>query len=187
MSKRSLIVYASYTGNTEKVALRFKGVLEKHGWQCDMFKITKTTDFEHPPFKYDDYDFVCVGSLVTSSVPTQESLDIMRKNPLSAHYRPAAGKKGEGYKKVVPGPKKGIVFVTYGGAHMGPPEAEPALMHLALELEHLKFICVGKFACPGKMFDTPMPQYFFKDLHLRPDERDLKRAELFMEDMLDLV
>ena len=182
---KSLIVYASYSGNTEKVAAVFKNVFEKYGWECDMFKITKNTDFEHPPFEYSKYDFVCIGSLVADSQPVPEIMDIMRKNPLSGHYRPAAGKKGEGYHKVVAGPKKGIVFATYGGAHMGPKEPVPALMSMALELEHLKFICVGQFACPGKMFNRPMPQYFYKDLHLRPNERDLKKAEIFMEEVLE--
>ena len=185
MSQKSLIVYASYSGNTEKVAQVFKGVFEKKGWECDMFKIDKKTDFENPPFDYSKYGFVCIGSLVADSQPVPEIMDIMRKNPLSAHYRPAAGKKGEGYHMVTAGPKKGIVFVTYGGAHMGPKEPVPALMSMALELEHLKFICVGQFACPGKMFDEPMPQYFYKDLHLRPNERDLKKAEIFMEETLE--
>jgi hypothetical protein len=35
------------------------------------------------------------------------------------------------------------------------------------------------------MFDTPMPQYFYKDLHTRPNERDLKKAEIFMEETLE--
>jgi flavodoxin len=187
MPNKSLIIYTSYSGNTEKVALRFKGVLEKHGWICDMFKIDKNTDFANPPFKYDDYDFVCVGSLVVDSQPTQEILDVLRKNPISAHYRGTAGPGGVEYKKVVPGTKKGIVFVTYGGAHMGPKEAVPALNYLALEFEHLKFTCIGRFACPGKMSNKPTPNYFFKDLYLRPDERDLKRAEIFMEDTLELL
>ena len=61
MSKRSLIVYESRTGNTEKVALTFKGVFEKAGWKCDMFKIDSKTDVHNPPFDYGDYDFVCIG------------------------------------------------------------------------------------------------------------------------------
>jgi flavodoxin len=181
MPKKCLIIYASYSGNTEKVALRFKGVLEKHSWQVDMFKIDKNTNFENPPFKYNDYDFVCVGSLVASSEPVPEIMDVMRKNPISGHWR------GAPYKKVVAGPKKGIVFVTYGGAHMGPKEAVPALMNLALEFEHLHFTCIGQFSCPGKMFDKPTPDYFWPDLYLRPDERDLKKAEIFMEDILELL
>jgi len=187
MAKKSLIIYTSYTGNTEKVAIRFKAVLEKHGWSCDMFKIDKNTSAENPGFKYNDYDFVCVGSLVASSQPAPEILNVLRNNPISYHYKGNAGPKGVEYKKVVFGPGKGIVFVTYGGAHMGPKEAVPALMNMALEFEHLGFTCIGQFSCPGKMFNKPTPTYFFPDLYLRPDERDLKKAEIFMEDMLELI
>jgi hypothetical protein len=182
---KSLIVYASYSGNTEKIAMVFKHVFEKYGWECDAFKITKKTDFEHPPYDYSKCDFVCFGSLVADSMPVPEIMDAMRKHPLSGHYKPAAGKYGEGYHKVVAGPKKGIVFVTGGCAHMGPKEPIPALDNMALEMEHLGFLCVGQFWCPGKMFDRPMPQYFYKDLHLRPHERDLKKAEIFMEETIE--
>jgi hypothetical protein len=184
MPKKSLIVYASYSGNTEKVAMVFKKVFEKYGWECDAFKINKNTDFERPPYDYSKYDFVCIGSLVASSDPVPEIMDAMRKNPLSAHYKTPDG-KAEGYRKVVAGPKKGIVFVTAGCVHMGPKEPLPALMNMALELEHLKFLCVGQFWCPGKMFDRPMPEYFYKDLHTRPNERDLKKAEIFMEETIE--
>ena len=180
MSKRSLIIYESWTGNTEKVAMVFKGVFEKAGWKCDMCKVDKKTDVHNPPFNYEDYDFICVGSLVMDSQPSPRVMDIMRKNPLSGHYVPEGGS----YKQVIPGPKKGVVFVTYGGAHMGPKEAVPALYSLALEMEHLKFICIGKFACPGKMEDRPTPDYYFKNLYLRPNKNDLKKAEKFMEKKL---
>ena len=99
MSKRSLIVYESRTGNTEKVALTFKGVFEKAGWKCDMFKVNKNIDVHNPPFDYGVYDFICVGSLVVDSQPTELILNIMRKNPLSGHYVPNATPGGGGYKR----------------------------------------------------------------------------------------
>ena len=39
MAQRCLMIYASLTGNTEKVALRMKSTFEKHGWECDAFKL----------------------------------------------------------------------------------------------------------------------------------------------------
>jgi flavodoxin len=58
MAKKSLILYSSWTGNTEKVALRFKQVFEAKKWQCDLVKINRKMDTFHPPFKFEDYDFV---------------------------------------------------------------------------------------------------------------------------------
>ena len=47
MAKKSLILYASMTGNTEKVAQRFQQAFVKKGWECDIFKIDKKTDADN--------------------------------------------------------------------------------------------------------------------------------------------
>jgi len=61
--KKCLITYSSITGNTEKVALRFKETFVKRGWQCDIFKVRKQADdILRPPFDVRTYDFVCAGS-----------------------------------------------------------------------------------------------------------------------------
>jgi len=151
MAKKSLVLYQSRTGNTEKVALRFKKVFEKKGWDCTMFRVGKDTDVVNPPIEYDDYDFLCVGSGVFKQLPPTEIVDIMFN---VTHPMPQVGSKpGRVHVqgRIIPGPKNGIVFVTYNGGHLGPKEAEPALSLLELEIEHLRFKCIGKFSCPGKM------------------------------------
>jgi hypothetical protein len=185
MAKKSLIVYASRTGNTEKIALSFKKAFEKKGWQCDMFKVDTQTDVRNPPFNLEDYDFLCAGSLVVEGQPVKEAKDILFYNPLSAHYRPLPGESAKPWSKIVLGPedKKGIVFVTFSGQHLGWKEALPALETLALELEHLRFQCVGRFSCPGREGD--IEGISFKDLVERPNERDLLKAEIFMEEILE--
>ena len=195
MSKRSLILYYSMTGNTEKVVQRFKQVFEKRGWECDLLKVDKNTPLSPSPFDCDKYDFICVGSGVYKSLASWRLIDVMRQNPQSIHYgtgigpaaeerdptaagqpverpanQPASGPPRMGHKKIVFGPeaKKGIVFVTYAGHDFGPSEAVPALENLALELEHLKFKCAGKFCCPGKYGNRNNPEQWFKDLTQRP-------------------
>lgn len=177
MAKKGLIMYQTQTGNTEKVVLRFKEVFEKKGWQCDIFKIDKKTDVNKPP-AFQEYDFLCVGSGVYYSLPPKQILEIMFRVTHDSS-------KPELHRKIVPGPKTGIVFATYGGAHLGPKEAEPALSLLALSIEHLKFICVGRFSCPGKEGKRPTPDYWHGDLSHRPSERDLKKAEIFLEEKLE--
>jgi flavodoxin len=180
--KRGLILYQSMSGNTEKVALRFKKAFEKKGWQCDMFKIDKEMDVDNLPFNYDDYDFMCAGSGVYMALPGKEITDVMFKY---THRTRRTGKIVRVHRKITPGPKKGIVFVTYAGTHLGPKEAEPALSLLELNIEHLKFKCVGRFSCPGGIGNRRTPGQWFGDISDRPNERDLLKAEIFMEEKLE--
>lgn len=206
MSKKSLIMYASWTGNTEKVALRFKKAFEKNGWECDMFRVDHKTDIKNPPFDYNNYDFLCVGSPVVNKKPVQEVIGVLDKGG-SAMKTSAGGPEGsrakelyekalEHYRKLGglgplektaygPEDKKGVVFVTYGGEHLVPPkEAEPALSYMECVMEHHGFQCVGRFCCPGKHGD--IVSAWFKDLPERPHERDLLKAEIFMEETIEL-
>jgi hypothetical protein len=205
MAKKSLIIYASLSGNTEKVALRFKKVFEKMGWECDIFKVEPDPNVKIPlyknpkitnfPFDLKDYDFLCVGSPVHEGQPIKEMINIMFNNPYSPHshgdtFTAEDEARMRANPFIIPGPQKGIVFVTYGGAHMGPTEPLAALASLELELVHLKFQCVGRFSCPGKMSmggqkpARPMPTWHH-DLEHRPSERDLMKAEIFLEEILE--
>jgi hypothetical protein len=56
--KKGLVVYASRTNNTTKVAERFKSTLERNGWQCDSFKILQDSDPTAFPYKINGGDFM---------------------------------------------------------------------------------------------------------------------------------
>ncbi|RPJ59609.1 MAG: hypothetical protein EHM12_06790, partial [Dehalococcoidia bacterium] len=232
MAKKSLILYASWGGNTEKVALRFKQVFEKKGWQCDMLKVTRKTNIKDPPVRLDDYDLVCVGSLIISGLPTKELYDdqIGLLMPASL-VRGRTSHAGE-FAPITTdyGFKKGIIFVTYTGGRRGPPETAAALTILEMRLEDMRVKVIGKFACPGghgktggggknemitgasseQVADT-LAQYNMRpakpgsvepegpqdnretsgirDWHwnvaARPSERDLLKAEIFLEEILE--
>jgi hypothetical protein len=91
--------------------------------------------------------------------------------------------------KILLGPyaSKALAFCTYGGFEFGPGEAWPALDWINLELAHLKVEIVGKFCCPGRMGNISSPTGYHKDLPQRPTDRDLLRAELFMEGILEHI
>jgi hypothetical protein len=211
MPKKALVLYGSVTGNTEKVAKRFKQTFEKNGWDCDMMKVDKNT-INGPSINFDNYDFLCVGSPVWSHHPYMGIIDVMRASPQHVHHVSAQKglppvKQNEGVETVAekikntpedvvkthalmkamsPGSKKGIAFATYSGAHLGPKEAEPSLALLALEIEHVVgFSCVGRFSCPGKVFNFATNTYWHGDISQRPDERDLMKAEIFLEELLE--
>ena len=92
--------------------------------------------------------------------------------------------------------KKGIAFVTYGGLRQGPAEVLPALSLMQLQMEDQGYRCVGKFACPGRD-ETPLfnqangtdnpgaNRGWHWDLQSRPSERDLRKAETFMAEIIE--
>ena len=213
MAKKCLIAYTSYTGNTEKVALRFKTTFENHGWQCDMFKVRKKADdILRPPFDVRQYDFLCAGSGLCVHLPYNEILNMLRGFRLGMDPRVALRNRDETipyitepvpdvpppgknprvlsfHRKIVltPDSPRAIVFVTYGGYEFGPKEAAPAMQLLALELEHIGFQCIGQFCCPGKFLNNPTPRTFHGDIRGRPDEKDLLKAQMFIEEKLEEI
>ena len=210
MVKKCLIAYSSITGHTEKVAFKFKETFEKRGWQCDIFKVRKNAeDILRPPFDVRSYDFVCAGSGLRAHLPYNEILNMLRGlrtgiDPrITLRFRdetipyitepipeiPPQKDPKIDHKKIILGPDspKAVVFITYAGYEFGPKEAEPAGQLLALELEHIGFQCIGQFCCPGKYVDDPMPRTFHGDIRDRPDERDLLKAQMFIEEKLDEI
>jgi hypothetical protein len=210
MGKRCLITYSSITGNTEKVALKFKETFENKGWQCDIFKVRKNAkDILRPPFNLPSYDFVCAGSGLRAHLPYNEILNMLRgfrtgmdpritlrfrdetipyiNEPIPEIPQHKSPKTDHG--KIVLGPDspRAVVFITYAGYEFGPKEAEPAVQLLALELEHIGFQYIGSFRCPGKYVDDPMPRTFHGDIRGRPDERDLLKAKMFIEEKLEEI
>ena len=171
MEKKNLIIYASLTGNTEKIANEIAKNFEKHGWSNDLKKIPKGYDVKNPDFSFNDYDFACVGSPVHSELPVQEIRTL------------AYGKPGGG--RVHTGPKCGLVFCTYAGVHLGPLEAAPSLKLLELELSHQAFEVIGSFAVPGGGESGPKSHYYFDDLHTRPNEKDLTMVEIIVDDIMN--
>jgi hypothetical protein len=208
MAKRCLVTYSSYTGNTEKVALRFKETFEKKGWQCDIFKVRKNADdILRPPIDILSYDFVCAGSGLRAHLPYNEILNMLRGLRMGFDPRITLRFRDEtipyitepvpelplfrsakiDHRKIVLGPDspRAVVFITYAGYEFGPKEALPAVQLLALELEHIGFQFVGHFCCPGKYVDDPMPRTFHGDIRDRPNEKDLLKAQMFIEEKLD--
>ena len=166
MGKKCLIMYSSYTGNTEKVALRFKSTFERNGWECDIFKIRKKAeDILHPPFDVNDYDFLCVGSGIRVHLPYNEVLNVLRRFRLGIDPRIALANRDETipyieeplpympspfqdpdvlshHRKIVLGPdsKKAVVFITNAGYEFGPIEAEPPAPLMAQIPESLLYM-----------------------------------------------
>lgn len=206
-SKRSLVMFASHTSNTARVAERFKTTLERNGWQCDISRIEQNGDPTSFPYKIKDYDLVCAGSGINLHTPYAELIAVIRiprygydplkvANPAPG-MQPAdekankmpAGFKAPTHGKIVfsPDSKKCISFATYGGLEFGPWEVQPALDWINVEMAHLNIEPVGTFCCPGKFLPYDVPSGYYNDLTTRPNEKDLERAELFIEQVLETI
>jgi hypothetical protein len=210
MGKKCLVTYSSITGNTEKVALKFKETFEGKGWQCDLFKVRKNADdILRPPYDIRTYDFVCAGSGLRGHLPYNEILNMLRGFRTGMDPRIVLKNRDEtipyinepvpgipphktpklDHRKMTLGPDspKAVIFITYSGYEFGPKEAEPAVVLLALELEHIGFQFIGQYCCPGKYVDDPMPRTFHGDIRDRPNEKDLLKAQMFIEEKLEEI
>jgi hypothetical protein len=136
-----------------------------------MKKLPDDYDARNPDFDFNDYDFACVGSPVIGELPLPQIRTVTYGRP--------------GSHRLSPGPKCGLVFCTYGGIHLGPKEAEPALNLLEVELMHQQFQVIGSLAVPGRLRDSDNPQWYFPDLRNRPDGRDLEEVRRFVDGIMN--
>ena len=70
MARKALILYASVTGNTGKIAGCFQEALEEMNWEVDSIKITNKTNFVENPIFFDHYDLLFVGSPIMAGLPS---------------------------------------------------------------------------------------------------------------------
>jgi flavodoxin len=207
MGKRCLVAYTSYTGHTEKIALKIKETFDDHQWHCDLFKVRKNADdILRPPYDLRSYDFICAGSGLRAHLPYNEILNMLRgvrtgfdpRNTLRFRDEnipyineptppiPAQRNPKVDHHRIIlnQDSPRAMVFITYAGYEFGPKEAEPAVQLLALEMEHIGFQFVGSFRCPGVYLDAPMTLTFHGDIRNRPDENDMANVRIFVEEKL---
>lgn len=178
MNGKALILYATMTKNTEKIATWFKETFEYYFFNVTMFRMKANADWNGMQEKlyFDDYDVVCLGSPIIAGAPMMivtKALSLggggalekaiedtpsgdtpKAATPEGAPKMLAFWRRNQGpYMGVLPKndyQPLGIVFTTYGGGFYGSDEciATLELMKLYLELNDVKVI--GKFACCGK-------------------------------------
>ena len=177
IKRRVLLMYATMTKNTEKIAGWFKETFEYYGWDVTYIKVTGNTKWAElqDQVYFDDYDLIALGSPIVGGAPlqsviktfsfggggglekeVQKNIDDKKKDASAA----AAKMKGAQWRRnLKPSPgmfdrrnsrPKGIVFTTYGGGFYGSDEAMPTLETLKMYLKLQDVDVIGKFACGGK-------------------------------------
>lgn len=178
--RKAVVLYGSLTGNTEMVGKAMAEVLEEYGFETRCEKLVAGKDWKDDPVYFWDYDIVVLGSLIVAGLPYKEVYQLLglqgtrnimgttmnpnqpgdpEMNPmgrLSLHSGIAGiaapsvatgspGAKGDNLPTIY-----GVVYATYGGSGVGPPECYGTLEVMEELLRVNGVRTVGKFACPGK-------------------------------------
>lgn len=148
--KKALILYASMSGNTEKIAHAFEEVFRLYGFQVDLYKAEGKKLSEKQVY-FEDYDFICIGSGLIGGQPMPQL------SKLLALHGPDAGifyREGAGWEHANRGEdRKGLAFLTYGGSFFGPDETEAAMGQVRLWLNEHGVHALGSLpAGPGDQY-----------------------------------
>ena len=166
---RCLILYASLTKNTERVALRIQDVLRAEGLNVELIKVGHETEID-----LYQYDLIFLGSPVQLWLPTQTMMDLVRRTVF--HYQ----KTGDlvPCSPVRPG-KYAICFCTYAGPHTGVSEAVPAVKWIRTFFEHLGFVVLDEWYTVGEFTGSEenSTKGRLGDIRGRPNEDDLLAIE----------
>jgi hypothetical protein len=166
---KSLILYDSIGGNTEKVAKRIYDTLKGATNEIDFMKVTTDLDTD-----FFEYDLIFLGSPVINWLPTKRMMDIIKKKQQfynkQGKIKPSCPLR--------PG-KYGICFCTYAGPHTGINEALPMTMWLRSFLEHLGYMVLHQWHIVGQFHkETDLnTQGRLGNILGRPNDQDLLDVE----------
>jgi flavodoxin len=166
---KTLIIYWSATGNTEKVANTIQETLVRLGIKPTVRKVAEGAEEE-----LYNYDLVFLGTpsyMWQPPAPLQEyikaKMDYYRKRGNIKLFSPK-----------VPG-KNAVVFVTYSGPHTGISEAIPVGKYLGQFFEHLGFDLVAEWYVVGEFHGSEenSTKGRLGDIRGRPNRQDLAEVE----------
>jgi hypothetical protein len=175
--RRALLMYATMTKNTEKVAVWFRETFDHYGWDVTFLRVTLHTDWSalQEELYFDDYDLILLGSPIVGGSPLQAVIKAFSfgaggslekevqknidggKEDASAPAVPPGGAVWRRNKAPCPGMPNhknnrplGVVFTTYGGGFYGSAECMATLEQMKLYLVTHDVDVIGKFSCAGR-------------------------------------
>ncbi len=169
MMTKSLVLYSSVTGNTEKVAERIAEVLRRKGHDVSFVKVDEETNVDLLT-----YDLVFLGSAVHQWLPTNVLMNYVKRMSktyfTSSVIVPCC--------PIRPG-KYAVCFCTYSGPHTGESEAIPATKWMRAFLEHMGFTVLEEWHTIGEFQNSEenSTKGRLGNIKGRPDEHDLAEIE----------
>lgn len=166
---KSLILYDSIGGNTEKVAQRIYDTLKNVTREVQFIKFTPDIDVD-----FFEYDLIFLGSPVIDWLPTKRMMDFIKKK---LKFYNEQGKIIPS-SPLIPG-KYGICFCTYAGPHIGENEAIPMTMWLRSFLQHIGYSVLDQWHIIGQFHtETSMNTHGrMGNILGRPNHKDLLDVE----------
>ena len=176
---KSLVLYDSQGGNTEKVATHVHGSLKESGVESVLIKIASELEID-----FYEYDLIFIGSPVISWLPTETMIHFVKKTFRA--YRDAG--------EVLPAAplRKGkfaVPFCTYGGPHLGRDEAVPTTKWFGSFLGHLGYFVLDEWHVVGEFHKKTDSNTKGRlgDIQGRPNENDLKEVENLVKGLLSSI
>jgi flavodoxin len=162
---KTLVLYWSATGNTEKVAGVIQKALQDAGIEPVVKKIAEAEGEE-----FYDYDLVFLGTPTYQFLPPEPVRNFVIQK-MKVH-----GKRGDIKlcAPVLPG-KTSVVFCTYSGPHTGINEATPVGEYLGQFFEHIGFRVAARWYTVGEFHGREELSTKGKlgDIRGRPNQQDL--------------
>ena len=178
-----LVLYWSYTDNTEAVAKTIYDTVKEGGYRCDIFKIEDDLKVD-----WFSYDLLFVGSPVYEFLPPKNVMKYMQDK--FHYYRDEKGYLKPSSPKLKD--KFAVVFCTYAGPHTGIHEAIPAIKYVEQFFEHLGFFIIepitvvgsfraekldGKFGRKKEQWEKMNKFGRLGDITGRPNDNDLSEVK----------
>lgn len=186
---KSLILYDSMGGNTEKVAKKIYEVVRDSRIDATLIKLDANTKLD-----FYDYDLVFLGSPNIEWLPTPKMMEFLHTKKLLEHRI-----RGDvlAAAPILPG-KFAVCFATYCGAHTGESEVIAATHWLASFFEHIGYLVLDKAHIPGEMRDFGQAKGWMNPERLkhlntfgrlgniigRPNEQDLANVVKYTQGIL---
>jgi flavodoxin len=166
---RSLVLYSSVTGNTEKVARQIAETLRREGHDVLLVRVNDQTNVDLL-----EYNLVFLGSAVHQWLPTRKMVNYV-KRMLKQYF--ASGIIVP-CSPIKPG-KYAVCFCTYSGPHTGISEAVPATRWMRAFLEHVGFTVLAEWHTIGEFKGNEENSLHgrFGDIRGRPNEHDIAEIQ----------
>lgn len=134
--KKAVVLYCSFTGNTQEVAKSIAEGLEAGGCEVRLATIQEAADID-----FFAYDLVCFG------VP---SINWYLPKPAADYLRGQFNRYKQEHGPIqpcapsVPG-RNALLFCTWSGPHTGMKEAIPCMLAMEQYFEHLGFLVLDEW------------------------------------------